>query len=110
MNFKGEHTRRVILEKREVTYNEYNEEIEVWKSYKELFAEFYARQAKEGVVEGQNIVVQDKRCKIRYVDGLNEADFRIKDGGTIYDITSIIPAGRRKELRLMLEKRDNESS
>ncbi len=117
MRMIGEHTEKVTLKKKSVTIDpEYNEDIVDWDSNDEtIFAEFFERQGKEGDRSGQIVVLQDVRCKIRYKEGLDpdygnqpETDYRIVRGQTTYDITSVVKEGRRKELRLMLERRDNE--
>ena len=108
MRFVGEHTELIELQKRTLTYNDFNEEIETWAKDRDLYAEFFEQQGKEGESSGQILVVQDIRCKIRYVEGLNEKDYRVKRGDEIYDIQSIVREGRNKEQRLVLERRDNE--
>ncbi len=102
--FIGEHTELVSLEKRTIAYNDFNEEIETWTEDREVYAEFFERQGKEGDTDGQIVVVQDIRCKVRYISGLNEADYRINRDGTIYDIISIVREGRRRNQLLMLER------
>ncbi len=117
MRFAGEMTEKVTLKKKSVTIDtEYNEETVDWDSNDEtIFAEFFERQGKEGDREGQILVMQDVRCKIRYRQELDpdygnqpETDYRIKRNETTYDITSVVKEGRRKELRLMLQRRDNQ--
>lgn len=112
--FKGEHTEKVTLKKRDVTYNSLNEQVEDWDSNDEsIFAEFFARHGKEGEEGGQVLVIQDTRCKIRYKSGLDptensspEADYRIERGNVTYDIESIVMEGRNKTMKLMLKRRD----
>ena len=108
MRFIGEHTEKIELQKRTLTYNDFNEEIQTWVKDRDLYAEFFEQQGKEGQSDGQILAIQDTRCKIRYIHGLNKRDFRIKRGDDIYDIQSIVRAGRNKEQRLILEWRDNE--
>ncbi len=117
MRFTGEHTEKVTLKKKSVTIDtEYNEETVDWDSNDEtIYAEFYERQGKEGGREGQVVVLQDVRCKLRYKSELDpdqggnpEENYRIKRGSTTYDITSVVKEGRRTELRLMLQRRDNQ--
>lgn len=114
MRFKGEHTELVTLKNRTVTYVN-NEPQEDWDSNDtEIYAEFWEKHGKEGDTDGQILVMQDVRCKIRYREGLDpdvtaapEANYRIKRGLTEYDIVSVVKEGRRKELMLMLTRRDN---
>lgn len=108
MRFIGEHTEKVGLEKRTVSYGDANDVVETWTSYKSLYAEFWERQAKEGEQDGQILVIQDVRCKIRFISELNEVDYRINRNGEIYDIQSIVRVGRNKEQLLILERRDND--
>ena len=111
MRFDGEHTEPVTLQLRSVTKNDHNEQVYTWSDYRKLYAEFYSRQGKQAASDGQILVVQDLRCRIRWISNLNERDYRIirpKMGNEIYTITSIVQEGRRKYLLLMLERRDNE--
>jgi head-tail adaptor len=109
MRFKGSHTEKVTLQKREVSFSASNDTVEDWSQHdRPIFAEFFERQAKEGLTEGQVVVIQDVRCRIRFIGGLNERDYRIVRNGEIYDIQSIVHEGRRKAQRLMLQRRDNQ--
>lgn len=114
MRFKGEKTEKVTLKQRSTTYNDLNEQVDSWDSNDEtIYAEFLERHGKEGESDGQVLVIQDVRCKVRYKSKLDpdissnepEVDFRIKRGTTTYDITSIIKQGRREALLLMLQRR-----
>lgn len=108
MRFISEHTEKVGLEKRTVSYGSANDVIETWANDRNVYAEFWERQAKEGEQDGQILVIQDVRCKIRFINGLNEVDYRINRSGEIYDIQSIVRVGRNKEQLLILERRDND--
>lgn len=113
MRFKGERTEKVTLKKRSVTYNSLNEPVEDWDSNDTtIYAEFLERHGKEGGKDGQVLVIQDVRCKIRYRTALDtrenpdcEATHRIVRDGITYDITSAIPEGRRQKIMLMLQRR-----
>jgi head-tail adaptor len=115
MRFNGDHTERVTLKKRSISYNDFNEQVEDWDSNDtEMYAEFWEKHGKEGDTDGQILVMQDVRCKIRYREDLDpdynhspESNYRIKRGVTVYDVVSIVKEGRRKALLLMLTRRDN---
>lgn len=117
MRFDSEKTEKVTLKQRTQTgTNEFNEPEYSWDAADTtIWAEFYEKHGKEGDSEGQILVVQDVRCKVRYRSSLDpnvtaapEAKHRIVRGITTYDVESIVPVGRRKGFKLMLKRRDNQ--
>lgn len=110
---RGERVEKVTAKKRAVTYNDFNEVVEDWDSNDiSLYAEFWGRHGKEGEQNGQVLVVQDTRCKVRYnarfdtrISPDAEADNRIVRNNITYDITSILNEDRGKTQLLMLERR-----
>lgn len=107
MRFSGNKIRQVTLQQRTVSYDDYNQPVESWTDTT-IYAEKWERQGKEGVEGGQIIAVADVRWKIRYKAGINEKDFRIKEGSTIYDIQNIQDIGRNEGHWLMCERRDRD--
>ena len=115
MTMVGEHTRKVILQKRTLSQDSSNQMVETWGQDRNIYMSFADNHARQGQSDGQVLVVQDTRGKIRYtpqldrrVDNQAEANHRIVDGGVVWDILSIVPEGRRKYFILTLERRDNE--
>src|SRR5690625_1650629 len=112
MRFKGEHTEKVTLKQRTEERNEYGELIESWDSNDvTVYAEFFERHGKEGESDGQIMVIQDVRCKVRYRPALDpnqgnrpERDHRIVRGSTTYDIQSVVQEGRRQAQLLILQR------
>jgi len=115
MTLVGEHTRRVMLQRREVVQDpNSNEQVDSWVNVRRIYASFDDRAAREGQTDGQVLVVQNTTAKIRYrpeldrrVDNQAEANHRILDGGVVCNILSIVPEGRRKYQILTLERKDD---
>lgn len=114
MKFSGDQIRKVVLEKKTTTTNEYNEQIEAWNPATsispngEIFAEKWDQGGKEALESGQIVAMKDVRFRIRYVDGLNENEYRINYDGKIYDIENIKEIGRREGQVLITRQRDNQ--
>jgi len=115
MSFAGEHTRKVVLQKRMVAQDpDSGQKTEQWGQDRSLYAEFWDRHARQGQADGQIITIQDTRCKVRYmpqldraVDNQAEVNNRIIDGDVVWHITSIVPEGRRKYQLMTLERKDD---
>jgi SPP1 family predicted phage head-tail adaptor len=107
MRFEGDRTRKLTLQKRSVTYNDYNEEVETWNDEATIYGEKWEKQGKEADADGQIAVLQDVRFKIRYRD-INEKDYRLKLGSDIYDIENKQEIGRREGWWLMCRYKDND--
>ena len=115
MSINGEHTRRVILQKRTVSQDpDSGQKVESWGVDRSLYANFWDRHSRQGHSDGQIITIQDTRCRVRYVPQLDrrvdnqaEVNNRILDGDVVWKITSIVPEGRRKHQLMTLERKDD---
>lgn len=108
MRFRGENMRKVTLLKRSVEQDDSNQPIETWTSQGEIYMEWWDQGGKEALESGQMIAVKDVRGKCRYVDGLNERDYRIEKDGQSYDIQNIKEIGRREGQMIIMDHRDNQ--
>lgn len=109
MRFSGKNTELCTLKRRSATLNAYNEEVNDWDSNDTpVYAEFWEKHGTEGVVEGQEITQKDVRCKIRYVAGMNERDYRLQRGNVIYDVVSVLEIDRRRGHLLKLKHRGHQ--
>lgn len=107
MILHGDRVRKLTVQKRSVTTNDFNEDVETWNDFAEIFGEKWERQGKEADVDGQVAVLQDVRFKIRFID-INEKDYRIVENGTIFDIENKQEIGRREGWWLMCKLKDNQ--
>ncbi len=114
MRISGTQVRKVILLKKTVTKNDFNEDIIAWAAditkfaNGEFCAEWWDQGGKEGLKDGQLAASKDIRAKCRYITGLNEADYRIRKDDLDYDIESIKEIGRNEGQMLILKRFDNE--
>lgn len=110
MRFKGEDVYKVTLKHRTESQNAGGQMVEDWDSDdRTIYAERTDGKGMEGEVDGQILSTQVVWWKLRYVDGLNERDYRIEWEGGVYDIIEIKLIGRRKGQLLKTKVRDNEA-
>lgn len=112
MRLKAQKTRLVVLEKKTVTTDSYNQPVEAWNpttdifSSGEVFMEKWDQGGKE-TDDGQTTAFQDVRFKCRYIEGLNKRDYRINEAGVLFDIENIKELGRKEGQILITQKQDN---
>lgn len=112
MRINGKQARKVILEKKTVTYNNLNEEVTEWNPdlrfpQGKIWAEMWDQGGKETTSSGQTVAYSDVRFKCRYIEGLNESDYRIRELNAVYDIENIKEIGRREGQIMMCQRQDN---
>lgn len=120
MRLGGEKVRRVVLEKKTTTYDEYNQPVESWNPDTAkfpggvMYAEKWDQGGKE-TTDGQVVAYSDVRFKCRYIEDLDPANnreaagqYRLKHNERIYDIEQIKEIGRREGLILITEAQDNQ--
>lgn len=96
---------RTVLQTRELAQNQFGEAVETWIDGPLLCASFEPLKGGE-YWKGQNmpqLAAQiEARIRIRFRKGINPGENRIRHGGIIYDIKSVIHDRRRRETQLMV--------
>lgn len=117
MSIRGKRVQYIIVEKKEVTYDDYNEPIENWvpaanldgitDSNGGIYAEERFDGGNESVKEGQMLSWQRVIWKVDVMESLNTKDYRFTFDGSIYDIEDIWKIGRGTQM-VKTERQDNQ--
>lgn len=91
--------RRITLEQVSRTQNGKGEPIETWSTLAEVWAEAREPTGRELFAAEQRTAQIDRVFTLRWRDDLTP-DHRIRYGGQIYDIDSIVEIGRKEGLKV----------
>jgi SPP1 family predicted phage head-tail adaptor len=105
-------TRRLLLERPEVSQNETGEEETTWIPLGSVWATIEPVRGREALIAGANLAIMDTKIHIRWseaVDAITEK-WRASYRGTIYNIVSVahLKIGRR-EIELLCRSGASES-
>ena len=96
--------RRVTVQRRTLTRNEYGEQVETWTEYATVYASrndfLVASTGKESFSALQTSAQETTRFRMRYRSDLLTTDRLVSDGRT-YDIKQISEMGRRDGLEII---------
>lgn len=91
----GDLDRKIKIQKRSVTSNDYNEETETWEDYKYKWAAYRAVKGGETYESDRKMSIYQDVFTIRFDSDITEAMRIIWDDKT-YEIISIKPIGRKR--------------
>lgn len=100
----GKLDRRIGLEQRTITRNEYGEPIEGWTLVIEVWAEKRELIGREAVIARSVEFVGDTQWRIRWRADVEPASWRIAHEGKVYPITSVAEIGRRDGLEIVTRR------
>jgi SPP1 family predicted phage head-tail adaptor len=100
----------IILQKRSEERTESGGVKETWSDHVKVMASRKDSQDGEAYDGVQKVSSSQTSWRIWWRNDVNAADWRVKDiyGNQVYDIKSIVMIGRRQELELYTEIKDNE--
>ena len=98
----GKLDRRATLQRRVLTPNTQNEQVESWTDYATVWAEKLDLRGREFYAANQEQGEVTTKFRIRYRSDVLMTDRIVCDGLT-YDITSIAEVGRRQVLELLAD-------
>lgn len=99
----GRLDRRIDLQVRTLSTNEFNEQIETWATEAILWAEVRDLSATERIQAGRQVAVHAAAFKIRYRSTVTPATHRIVYFGQVYNIKGLKSLGRMEGLELYAE-------
>lgn len=93
------------MQARVLEQNQYGEAVESWLDGPTLCASFEPLKGGE-YWKGQNMpqtaAQVEARIRIRFRNGISPSDNRVKHGGIIYDVKSVLHDRKRRETQLMV--------
>ncbi|MTI32813.1 phage head closure protein [Xanthovirga aplysinae] len=99
--------RKIIIQERFLTKDNFGEAIESWEDKATVWAEKEYINGNEKAGEHQTVYHEQVQFKIRYYSGLT-TKHRLKEGEQLLDILNIKEEGRKKYLLIKAQARDNE--
>ena len=100
----GRLDRRLTLQRKTATENDYGEPVETWTTLATVWAEKIPVRGSERYAAMQTVAEVEERFKIRYRTGLTPLDRVICDGIT-YDVQGVIEIGRREGWEILARGR-----
>ena len=91
----GRLDRRLTLQRRTLTENDYGEAVETWTDLATVWAEKIPVRGAERYAAMQTVAEVDTRFKIRYRTDVSHLD-RVVCAGTTYDVKGVLEIGRRE--------------
>jgi len=91
----GRLDRRLTLQRRTLTENDYGEAVETWTDLATVWAEKIPVRGAERYAAMQTVAEVDTRFKIRYRTDISPLD-RVVCAGTTYDVKGVLEIGRRE--------------
>ena len=90
----GRLDRRLTLQRRTLTENDYGEPVETWTTLATVWAEKIPVRGAERYAAIQTVAEVDTRFKIRYRTDVSPLD-RVVCAGTTYDVKGVLEIGRK---------------
>ena len=100
----GRLDRRITLQRKTVTQDEYGQEIETWTDLATVWAEKRDMKGSERWQAQQKVAEVETTWRIRWRDGITPLD-RLLDGDQVYDVTGVAEIGRREGLEITASAR-----
>ena len=100
----GRLDRRLTLQRRTLTENDYGEPVETWTTLATVWAEKIPVRGSERYVAMQTVAEVDTRFKIRYRTDVSPLD-RVVCAGITYDVQGVIEIGRREGWEILARGR-----
>lgn len=100
----GRLDRRLTLQRRTLTENDYGEPVETWTTLATVWAEKIPVRGAERYASMQTVAEVEERFKIRYRKGLTPLDRVVCDGIT-YDVLGVLEIGRREGWEILAKGR-----
>lgn len=96
----GRLDRRLILQRKTLTENDFGEPIATWTTIATVWAEKREIRGAERYAANQTVAQADIKYRIRYRRGLTPLDAFIDEDGRMFDIAAVLEIGRREGLEL----------
>jgi SPP1 family predicted phage head-tail adaptor len=103
----GKLDRQITLQAATATGNAYGEDVTTWGDNLQVWANVRHQTAREVFLADQQQARQTLIFTIRYRAGITAGKHRVQYEGVTYDITGVMPIGRREGLQLIGEGTNN---
>ena len=100
----GRLDRRLTLQRKTATENDYGEPVETWTTLATVWAEKIPVRGFERYAAMQTVAEVDTRFKIRYRTDISPLD-RVVCAGTTYDVQGVLEIGRREGWEILARGR-----
>lgn len=91
---------RVVIKARSVTTDEVGQAVITWVPFATVWAQCQAVRGREFFAAAQVQQEQTLKVRIRHMDGIDQT-MRLEWDGRGYDITGVVPVGRKDMIELM---------
>ncbi len=100
----GRLDRRLTLQRRTLTENDYGEAVETWTDLATVWAEKIPVRGFERYASMQTVAEVEERFKIRYRKDITPLD-RVVCAGITYDVLGVLEIGRREGWEILAKGR-----